>query len=124
MLRIGQTGVVLSEENKLAIALAAKITAGNILNDRATKIIIPKIPIVARGYANTEIGKAVISNVVAGAIVHFAPTNQKAVLASQAMINSAMLNLAKSFNIEKLVNEFIDGINVEDLIVEDKVGTE
>ena len=115
MLEIKQTTSILLEENKEAAKQAAVITAGNILNDRACKLITPKLPMIARSYANTEIGKAVIANVVAGAIVHFAPTNDKAVLASQAMIHSAMLNLAGSLNIEEMVNDFIEGINVDAL---------
>ena len=113
MLKIKDTTSVLLEENKTAAKMAAKITAGNVLNDRAVKIITPKIPVMARGYAQTEMGKAVIANVVAGAVVHFAPTNEKAVMASQAMIHSAMLNLAGSLNIEEMVNDFIDGINLD-----------
>ena len=115
MLAIKDTTSIVLDENKEAAKLAAKITVGNVLCDRAVKIIQPKLPLMAQGYAKTEVGKAVIANVVAGAIVHFAPTNEKAVAASQAMISPAMLNLAGSLNIEEMVNDFIDGINVEAL---------
>ena len=115
MLKIKDTLNVISQENKTAAKVAVRLTAGNILNDRAVKIITPKLPMMAKGYAQTEIGKAVIANVVAGAVVHFAPTNDKAVMASQAMVHSAMANLVGSFNIEEMVNEFLDGINLDAL---------
>ncbi len=111
MLEVKDTTSIVLNENKSAVKLAAQITAGNILVDRATKIVTPHLPLMAKGYAQTDIGQAVIANVVAGAIVHFLPTNEKAVMASQAMINSAMLKLAGSFNFEDMVNEFLDGIS-------------
>jgi len=118
MLKITDTLSVLTEENKEAAKVAARLTAGNILNDRAVKLITPQIPMMARGYAQTEVGKAIIANVVAGAIVTFAPTNDKAVMASQAMIHSAMANLVGSFNIEEMVNEFLSGINLDAITTE------
>ena len=90
MLKVSDTLSIISNENKEAAKVAARLTAGNILNDRAVKLITPQLPMMAKGYAQTEIGKAVIANVVAGAVVHFAPTNDKAVMASQAMIHSAI----------------------------------
>ena len=123
MLKIQDTVSIIKDENKEAAKVAARLTAGNILNDRAVKIITPKLPLVAKGYAQTEVGKAVIANVVAGAIIHFAPTNDKAVMASQAMVHSAMANLVGSFNIEEMVNDFIDGINL-DVLKTDDVETE
>lgn len=115
MLKVQDTFSIISQENKDAAKVAARLTVGNILNDRAAALITPKLPMMARGYAQTEIGKAVIANVVAGAVVHFLPTNDKAVLASQAMVHSAMANFIGSFNIEDLVNEFFEGINIDAL---------
>lgn len=115
MLKVNQTLSIISDENKAAAKVAGRLTVGNILNDRASALIIPKLPFMAKGYAETPMGKAVIANVVAGAVVHFLPTNDKAVLASQAMVHSAMANFVSSFNIEELVNEFFDGINIDAL---------
>ena len=101
-------------QNKESAVLAAKLTAGNVLNDRVVKLIKPQLPIVARGYAETELGKAVAANVAAAALIHFFPTNQKAVLAAEAMITAAMANFVASFDIEGTVNELLDGINLPD----------
>ena len=116
MLEIKQTVSILSDENKAAAKVAARLTVGNILNDRAAALIVPKLPMVARGYAQTELGKAVIANIVAGAVMHFIPTNDKAALAAQAMVHSGMANFVGSFDIEGLVNDFFEGINVDALI--------
>jgi len=121
MLQIKDTVNILTEENKDAAKVAARLTVGNILNDRAVKIVGPKLPMMIRGYADTEIGKAAIANIIAGAVIHVAPTNEKAIMASQAMIHSAMANLVGSFNIEEMVNEFIDGVNLDVLKPETEV---
>jgi len=113
MLKVNDTLNILSEENKIAAKAAAKITIGNILNDRAVKIIQPNLPMMVKGYAESDFGKAVIANLIAGIVVHVVPTNDKAVLASEAMIHSAMLTLVGSLNIEATINEFLDGINLD-----------
>ena len=101
--------------NQEAAKMAASITAGNILNDKVVGIISPRLPPFAVGYANTEMGKAVIANVVASAITHFMPANEKANLASKAMVDSAMLSFVGSFNIEEMVTELMDGVNLDSL---------
>jgi len=67
---------------------------------------------MARGYASTELGKAVIANVVAGVIIHTMPTNKRAIQASECMIQSGSLTLMESFNIQDIINELLDGITL------------
>ena len=91
-------------------------------------IIVNVVAILAVGFAtlasmlifrayvkNTEIGKALVCNLIAGGLITFAPNNDKAAMAAEAMINSAMTNLVGSLNIEEMVSEFLDGINVDSL---------
>jgi hypothetical protein len=108
------TGAVVTTNKESAI-LAAKLTAGNILNERVVKLVKPQLPVLARGYADTEIGKAVAANVTAAALIHFFPTNQKAVAAAECMIQAAMAGFVASFDIEGTVNELLDGINIPEL---------
>jgi len=61
-------------------------------------------------YADTPIGEAALANLVAAAMVQFAPTNEKVMLAAEAMIGAASLSFATSFNIEEMINELLDGI--------------
>lgn len=114
-LTVKQTAGAVLGQNKTAAKLAAQLTAGNVLNTRVVKLIKPQLPVLARGYAETELGKAVAANVTAAAIIHFFPTNKKAVMAAEAMITAAMANFVASFDIEGMVNELVDGINLPDL---------
>jgi hypothetical protein len=61
------------------------------------------------------ITKAVLANLVSVAIIQFAPENEKATIAVDAMINAAMLEFAGSFNIEFMINEIIDGLDLSAL---------
>ena len=114
-LTLKQTASVLADANTGAAKLAAKITVGNILNENVSKLIAPKLPMMVRGYADTPLGKAVIANAVSAALIHFAPTNKNAQIAAEAMINSAMLEFAASFNIEAMINELIAGVDLSAL---------
>ena len=76
-LTVKQTAGAVLGQNKTAAKLAAQLTAGNVLNTRVVKLIKPQLPVLARGYAETELGKAVAANVTAAAIIHFFPTNKK-----------------------------------------------
>ncbi len=110
MLKVGETASVMLDANKEAAIDSGKIIAGNVLNDRVIKLVSPKLPIMVRGYADTPIGKAAIANLIAGVLIHTMPENTKVGIAAEAMIQSASLQLASSFNIEEMVNELLDGV--------------
>ena len=110
MLEIKDTASILIGANKDAAFDSGKLIAGNIINDRVSKILIPKLPMIARGYAQTNLGKAALSNLVAGVLIHTMPDNAKVQLAAEAMIQSASLQLASSFNLEEMVNELLDNV--------------
>lgn len=113
-LTIKETASALVGANVTAAKFATKVTIGNVINDRVAAIILPKMPLMVRAMAssNPALTKVLIANAVSGAIIHFAPTNEKAVLASDAMINAAMLEFAGSFNIEQMINEALDGLDL------------
>ncbi len=111
-LTIKQTANVMVGANKEAAVLAAQITGGNILNDRLAKMVIPQLPATAKIFINTAPGKALLANAFAAGLVHFAPQNDKAAMASGMMVQAAMLELAGTFNIEEMVDEFLDGVKL------------
>lgn len=111
-LTVKQTANVMVGANKEAAVLAAQITGGNILNDRLAKMVIPQLPMGAKVFVNTAPGKALLANAFAAGLVHFLPENQKAALASGMMVQAAMLELAGTFNIEEMVDEFLDGVKL------------
>jgi len=114
------TAAVMVAANKSAAGTAASVTIGNIINTRVVKIVTPKLPMMVRGYAETPMGKAVVANLVATSIVHFMPTNEKAMLAANAMVQAAMLEFTASFNFEQMVNEMLDGLDLSVLQVEEE----
>ena len=115
MLTIKQTGSVMVSANKDAAKTGARIIAGTIINKRVVALIKPQMPMMARGYADSALGEAVIANAVAAAIVHVAPGNEKAVLASQAMVEAAMVQFMGSFNLEDKIEDLLKGVDIEAL---------
>ncbi len=56
-----------------------------------------------------------MANLFAAAIVKFGHTNDKLVLASDAMVDAAMDKFVVSFDFEGMINDFLDGINLDGL---------
>lgn len=110
-----ELGQVMVESNTGAAKQAAKRRTGNMINERVINLIQPKLPLMVRGYADSELGKAVICNAIAAGLIKYFPTNEKVLLASDAMITAAMDNFIGSFNIEQMIDEVLDGINLEPL---------
>lgn len=113
-LTIKETASALVGANTSAVKLSAKITIGNTLNDRVAAIVVPKLPMMVQMMAksNPAITKAILANTVSAAIMNLAPTNEKALLAADAMINAAMLEFVGSFNIEQMINEALNGLDL------------
>lgn len=112
MLKIDQTAKVVLNANKMALANSAQITAGNIINARTVKAIKPIIPLMARGYADTDLGEFLIANAIAAAIIHTMPGNKNAVRAADCMVQAASLKFMGSFNIESKLDELLSGIDL------------
>lgn len=113
-LTIKETASALVGANTSAAKLSAKITIGNTLNDRIAAMIVPKLPAMVGMIAksNPAITKAILANAVSAAIMNLAPTNDKALLAADAMINAAMLEFVGSFNIEAMINDALNGLDL------------
>ena len=113
-LTIKETTSALFGANTEAVKLSAKLTIGNTLNDRVAAMVVPKLPMMVRGMAmaNPALTKAVLANAVSATLMNFAPSNDKAMLAADAMINAAMLEFVGSFNIEAIINEALDGLDL------------
>ena len=113
-LTIKETASALVGANTSAVKLSAKITIGNTLNDRIAAMIVPKLPAMVGMIAksNPAITKAILANAVSAAIMNLAPTNEKALLAADAMINAAMLEFVGSFNIEAMINDALNGLDL------------
>lgn len=118
-LTLGQTASVIVASNKSSAKTATGIIAGNVINQRLAKIVVPKLPMMARGYLDSPMGHAVLANVAAGALIHFFPGNKRAQQASAAMIESAMVTFASSFEIEDMIDEILEGVTFPEVSTSD-----
>ena len=112
-LTIAETAKTLAAVNTDAFKLGAQLEIGKVLNDRALKLVEPMLPPMVKFWAqaNPEKAKPIVANLVAGALIKFAPTNEKAQMAAQVMIQSASIDLVGSFNIAEMVNGLLDGLD-------------
>ena len=100
------------DSNVSAAKVAASITAGNALNKLVLDKVVPQLPIMAQGYARTPLGQVVVANAFDFGVKQFMPMNEKANLASKAMMEAAMVDLLQQFDFEKLVNELVSSVDL------------
>ena len=110
MLKLKDTANAVKSGTQASVILAGQLTMGNLLNDRIFKMAIPHLPAGASIFLNNAAGKALLANAFAAGLIHFVPTNAKAVQAANLMIQSATVELVGTLNIEKMVDEFLDGV--------------
>ena len=111
-MNLKQVGTVLVEQNKEAAVISAKMRAGKMINERLVAIVEPRLPLVVKGYARTELGQAVIANIAAGAIIKYMPTNEKALLVADAMIIGSADSFIGSFDFEGMIEQLTAGIDL------------
>ena len=99
-----------TDANVSAAKVAATITAGKTLNALVANKITPQLPFMVKVYADTAIGRVVIANLADFSVKQFMGTNQKANMATEAMMQAAMLELADSFDLEGIVSELVDSV--------------
>lgn len=97
----------IKDKNIDAAKVAGKLAAGKALNTAVQTKVVPKLPLMIRGYASTPFGGVVMANVVATALTHYAPDNPKVQMLSEAMLQSAMVDLLSIVDIEGMVTEFL-----------------
>ncbi len=112
---IKEVASTLVEGNKVAFTANASRRAGSMFNQRAVALIKPKLPVMVRGYADTELGEFVVANLIAAAIIKFGYTNDKLLMLADAGVTAANDKLLGSFNLEEMVNDLIDGIDTSGL---------
>ena len=114
-LTLNEVSQVMVEGNKTAFKQGAKRRTGKMINKRVIAAITPRLPLMVRGYATTDLGEALIANTVAAALIKYMPTNERVTLAADAMITAAADDLIGSFNIEAMIDEVLDGIDLSSL---------
>ena len=110
-----QAGTAVAKGAVEAAKLGGSLTAGSIINARVAKIVKEAAPVYARGYIDTDLGKAASGLIGATLLLYFMPDNEKARLVADAMIKSAGVKFVESFNIEEKFNEIIEGLDLSSL---------
>lgn len=88
--------------------VAGFMEAGRIANNELTKRIAKRLPLVARGYADTPIARIVLANVAAFAASHFRPEDDNLSRLTEAMAVEAYQELIQTFDVEGLLEELLD----------------
>lgn len=101
--------------NKSAAITAAKIEAGTIAVNRIITLIHPKVPMLMRGYLDTPVARVVVANLFNIGIQQYAPTNEKAALIGEAMMEGSMLEFLKSFKVEDYLDQVLAGVDISKL---------
>ena len=114
-LTIKEISSVMVEGNTAAFKQGAKRRSGKMINQRVVAAIKPRLPMMARGYLDSELGSALICNAVAAAAIKYFPANEKVTLAADAMITAAADDFIGSFNIEEMIDGVLDGIDLSTL---------
>lgn len=100
------------DSNVSAAKVAASITAGKALNKVVADKVTPQLPMMVQGYANTALGRVVLANAFDFGVKQFMPTNEKANLATKAMMEAAMVEMLEQFDFEKMVNEVVNSVEL------------
>ena len=116
---IKSTATAIVAANKNAAVNAAKLEAGSIVLKKVSGIAASKAPFMVRGYVDTAVGRVVIANLLNFAVSQYAPNNRKAVIAADAAMQAAMLELVQSFNVGEMIDEVLKGVNLSSLIESD-----
>ena len=105
----------IANTNATALKQAARLEAGSIAIKQLTKVVKPTLPMLVRGYADHPFAGVVLANLFSYAVNNFASDNEKAVVIADAMLEGAMVDAVKGFNINDMINEVTKGIDVKKL---------
>ena len=103
------------DQNKAAMVTAAKIEIGNVAVKQAVKVVKSQMPLMVKGYMDLPVAEIIVANLVVMGIKQFAPDNEKAAIVADAMLIAAMQTQLKDFNIQKMVDDFVNGIDLSAL---------
>ena len=101
------------DTNKSVATQAAFQEAGRIFLNQITKVAAKQAPMMLRGYVETPAGKLAIANAAVFAVQHFRPTDAKLNRLANAALAQAYLEVYKTFDIEALIDGFLDNDTIK-----------
>jgi hypothetical protein len=108
-----ELGTVMVQANKEAFKTSATRRSGKIINDRLIGMVKPKLPILLKAYADTELGRFVMANLLAATAVKFGDQYPKLLVAADMAVQDAADQFLGSFRVEDLINDLLDGVNLD-----------
>lgn len=95
-------------ENNIALGTnAAFLEAGRIANNQLSAIAAKKLPMMARGYADTALGRLLLANVAMAAAEHFRAGDQRLERLTKAMAVTAYQEVLQQFDIEQMIEDML-----------------
>lgn len=102
-------------QNKEAAKLAAQLEVGSAATKIAVSQLKGNLPPLIGLYADHPLFSIAVANAAATGIKHFAPSSKKANMLADAMVQSAMVEMIQSFEVGKMIEELISGVNLSSL---------
>jgi len=98
------------EQNKDSAIQAGKLEAGRTVNQQLGAVMAKSLPLMVRGYAQTELGHLVVANLFLLAVQNFANDNKVAMALAESAVNSASYELLRGLDIPKLIDDVVKGV--------------
>lgn len=98
------------EQNKDSAIQAGKLEAGRTVNQQLGAVMAKSLPLMVRGYAQTELGHLVVANLFLLAVQNFASDNKVAMALAESAVNSASYELLRGLDIPKLIDDVVKGV--------------
>eukprot|EP00697_Spironema_sp_BW2_P015741 gnl/Spiro4/6702_TR3459_c0_g1_i2.p1 gnl/Spiro4/6702_TR3459_c0_g1~~gnl/Spiro4/6702_TR3459_c0_g1_i2.p1 ORF type:complete len:132 (+),score=35.21 gnl/Spiro4/6702_TR3459_c0_g1_i2:797-1192(+) len=95
------------QANKELAKTAAYFEAGRIINNKLVGLIVPKLPMMVRGYAQTAFGKLALANLFLVAVQKFKPENAMLAKLGYAAVTQAYTEAFEGLNLEGLIDSFL-----------------
>lgn len=92
---------------------AAFLEAGRIATKQLSKVAASKLPLMARGYADTPLGRLVLANIAQLAAEHFRADDQKIKRLTQAMIVTAYQEVLQQFDVEEFIDDILSNNTIK-----------
>ena len=100
------------DKNSNAAKEAAIVVAGATLNQVVADQLVKQVPRKYKKLLKHPLANVVIANVASFVVQNFVQTNQKARVASDAMLQAAMQDFLRSFNIEQMISEVLNQVDL------------
>ncbi len=102
----------LTNANKQAGTQAAKVRAGKILVRKLTKVLKAQAPKSVGPYLEHPLAGIVLANLVYAAAFNYLPDNERLKIVAQAMLDGAAGEFLDQFDIEGMLDGFLEGVNL------------